>query len=59
MSKAVKKSYNKPEFTRIELKGEEIFLANCKLTSGSSTTSGRASGRCSATTRCRSTKGSS
>lgn len=53
-----KKCYKKPELTRIELKGEEIFLANCKLTSGGTTTSAR-SGRCSSSTRCRSTRGTS
>ena len=54
-----KKTYVKPELTQINLKGEEIFLANCKLSSGASTTSGRASGRCSATSRCRTTVGAS
>lgn len=55
----VKKPYIKPEITQIDLKGEEIFLSNCKLSSGSSTTSGRASGRCSNATRCRTTRGTS
>jgi len=50
-----KKSYLKPEVTQIELKTEEIFLTNCKLSSGGATASGRASSVCSTSGRCRAT----
>ena len=53
-----KKTYAKPQITQIDLKGEEIFLTNCKLTSGGSGTATRAN-RCAASTRCRATRGTS
>lgn len=54
-----KKPYLKPELTRIELKGEEIFLTNCKLTSGGTSTVGDTRSACSGESRCRTTYGTS
>jgi len=54
-----KRTYAKPQITQIDLKGDEIFLANCKLTSGGAGTAGRSRASCSAATRCRSTRGTS
>lgn len=53
-----KKTYVRPEVTQIKLKGEEIFLSNCKLSSGTSATSSRSNARCTGS-RCRTTYGTS
>lgn len=55
---AKKKAYQKPELNQIDLKSEEIFLTNCKLTSGSIATRARTIS-CSTQTRCATTLGSS
>jgi len=54
-----KKAYIKPELTQIELKSEEIFLTNCKLTSGGTATSGRTARPCAGDARCSATTGTS
>jgi len=54
-----KRTYAKPLITQIDLKGEEIFLTNCKLTSGGAGTATRARASCSAAARCRTTRGTS
>lgn len=53
-----KRAYQKPEISQVDLKSEEIFLTNCKLTSGSAATRAR-NFRCSNSTRCSTIQGAS
>lgn len=56
--KKAKKAYQKPDISQVDLKSEEIFLTNCKLTSGQAATRSR-SFRCSNSSRCSTIRGAS